>query len=410
MTSTRSANSVIIITGMHRSGTSLTASLLQSAGVNLGDRLMDASSANVKGYFEDWDFVELHQQILASQSLNDAGWTTQTQIEVLPEHQAVAQELLAKRQHQAIWGWKDPRSTLFLDFWHQQIPDAKYVFVYRSPWEVLDSLFRRGDAIFAQDPDFALTQWCHYNQAILDFSQHHSEQCLLLEIDQVVADAQGMINLINRKWDWQLQSPEALYEQPLLKTEDNSGHPALVSQFFPQALGLYQQLQQQTKGNDITSNIGGLVSQPKSTSSGKQSNILRDWSNLRETENAKSQVESELSQTESELGQTTAKLSQIELELSQTTAKLSQTELELSQTKKYLEQERNEKARLRELVRAMESSKFWQIRLVWISFKQKLGIESSDTTYQNHLAVPDQSPPNKATLPQNPIPNLNQDF
>ncbi|MEL7418373.1 MAG: hypothetical protein AAGK10_07335 [Cyanobacteria bacterium J06555_3] len=55
MTSTRSTNSVIIITGMHRSGTSLTASLLQSAGVYLGDRLMSADSGNAKGYFEDWD-------------------------------------------------------------------------------------------------------------------------------------------------------------------------------------------------------------------------------------------------------------------------------------------------------------------------------------------------------------------
>ncbi|MEO1340239.1 MAG: sulfotransferase, partial [Cyanobacteria bacterium J06635_13] len=239
MTSTRSTNSVIIITGMHRSGTSLTASLLQSAGVYLGDRLMSADSGNAKGYFEDWDFVELHQQILTSQSLNSAGWTTQSEIEILSQYQAAAQELLATRQQQKIWGWKDPRTTLFLDFWLKQIPHAKYVFVYRSPWEVLDSLFRRGDAIFAQDPDFALTQWCHYNQAILDFSQRHSEQCLLFEVDQIVADTQSMVNLINRKWNMQLQPPEALYEKPLLKTENNSGHPALVSQFFPQAINLY---------------------------------------------------------------------------------------------------------------------------------------------------------------------------
>ena len=312
---------------------------------------------------------------------------------------------MAKRQHETVWGWKDPRTTLFLDFWLEQIPQAKYVFVYRSPWEVVDSLFRRGDAIFAQDPDFALTQWCHYNQVILDFSQRYPEKCLLWEIDQVVADAPGMIEQINRQWDLQLHAPEALYERPLLKTEDNSGHPALISQFFPQALNLYQQLQHWK-----TSKISGLDSPPESISLEEQSDILRDWSILRETENAKSQVESELSQTKLELSQTTAKLSQTELELSQTTAKLSQVESELSETKKYLEQERNEKARLRELVGAMESSKFWQIRLAWIRWKQKLGISSSDTTYQNHLAALEQSPANKATQPQGQIPPYNQDF
>ena len=33
-------NQSVIITGMHRSGTSLTASLLHSAGIEIGDRLM----------------------------------------------------------------------------------------------------------------------------------------------------------------------------------------------------------------------------------------------------------------------------------------------------------------------------------------------------------------------------------
>ncbi|MEY2858272.1 MAG: hypothetical protein RLZZ74_2584, partial [Cyanobacteriota bacterium] len=53
MTPSLSTPSVMIITGMHRSGTSLTASLLQSAGVNLGDRLMSEDRGNSKGHFED---------------------------------------------------------------------------------------------------------------------------------------------------------------------------------------------------------------------------------------------------------------------------------------------------------------------------------------------------------------------
>ena len=42
----------IVITGMHRSGTSLLASLLRSSGLHLGDRLLPPSRANQPGYFE----------------------------------------------------------------------------------------------------------------------------------------------------------------------------------------------------------------------------------------------------------------------------------------------------------------------------------------------------------------------
>ena len=62
MTNMANNQCTIVITGMHRSGTSLTASLLQSAGLNLGDRLMEATATGnpLKGYFEDLDFVEFH--------------------------------------------------------------------------------------------------------------------------------------------------------------------------------------------------------------------------------------------------------------------------------------------------------------------------------------------------------------
>ncbi|MEY2832560.1 MAG: hypothetical protein RLZZ574_1818, partial [Cyanobacteriota bacterium] len=138
------AQSIIIITGMHRSGTSLTASLLQSAGVDIGDRLILENTTNSQEHFEDLDFVEFHQQVLNSQAIDTAGWK-QNQFRMPPQYQIAAQDLLAVRQNRAIWGWQDPRTTLFLDFWAQLIPEAKYVFVYRSPWEVVDSLFRRGD-------------------------------------------------------------------------------------------------------------------------------------------------------------------------------------------------------------------------------------------------------------------------
>ena len=106
---------VLIITGMHRSGTSLTTSLLQSAGVHIGDRLMDGGTGNTKGHFEDWDFVDLHRQALTDRGINREGWTTRKNFCFTGKYLQQAESLIAAKNHRAVWGWKDPRSTLFLN-------------------------------------------------------------------------------------------------------------------------------------------------------------------------------------------------------------------------------------------------------------------------------------------------------
>jgi O-antigen biosynthesis protein len=77
----------------------------------------------------------------------------------------------AKRSLLRPWGWKDPRSVLLLNFWAELVPDARYLFVFRPPWDVVDSLYRRGDRVFSLNPRFALTMWMHYNARIRDFAR-----------------------------------------------------------------------------------------------------------------------------------------------------------------------------------------------------------------------------------------------
>ncbi|MDP4350266.1 hypothetical protein QSG17_25820, partial [Escherichia coli] len=72
------------------------------------------------------------------------GYTTQGGIAVPEALRREAAALIAVRAGRGSgWGWKDPRTTLFLDFWSEFLPDARYLLVFRRPWEVVDSLFRR---------------------------------------------------------------------------------------------------------------------------------------------------------------------------------------------------------------------------------------------------------------------------
>ena len=59
-------NSVqIIVTGFHRSGTSMAMQSLKKAGVHIGDSQLVANLSNPDGLFEDVEAVKLHDRWLA---------------------------------------------------------------------------------------------------------------------------------------------------------------------------------------------------------------------------------------------------------------------------------------------------------------------------------------------------------
>ena len=154
-----------------------------------------------------------------------------------------AQNLIETKSNQKIWGWKDPRSTLFLDTWQSLIPKAKFVFVYRSPWDVVDSLFRRGDVIFKQDPAIAIQTWISYNQTILNFCQQTNHPWILLKIEDVINYPQMIINLINQRLDLELKTPQKLFDQSLFNNNSvNLNRAALIQRYFPQAFSIYLKL------------------------------------------------------------------------------------------------------------------------------------------------------------------------
>jgi hypothetical protein len=109
---------ILIVTGMHRSGTSLVASLLESAGLDIGKRLLDPNYGNPCGYFENIDFLKLHEEILYSLGINEIGWTLESNISPPHYYIDLAYKLVEKNKSVITsWGWKDPRTTLFLPFW-----------------------------------------------------------------------------------------------------------------------------------------------------------------------------------------------------------------------------------------------------------------------------------------------------
>ncbi|MFM1904341.1 MAG: hypothetical protein RLZZ440_2241, partial [Planctomycetota bacterium] len=233
----------LVIGGMHRSTTSLAASILAAAGIHLGDDLMGAGTGNEAGHFEDNDFYLLHQRILAANGLSLEGFTCAERIDVPPTARNEAEGLVASRRSAGRpWGWKDPRTVLFLDFWAELLPEARWLFVVRPPWEVVDSLFRRGDTAFRASPRFAGDVWVAYNRRIFDFVQARPDRTAVVHADDVVADHAGLVRLASDLLGVPLETPGSRFRSELYAAGQPPHRASLVRAAAPEAYELYRSL------------------------------------------------------------------------------------------------------------------------------------------------------------------------
>jgi hypothetical protein len=159
----------VCIAGMHRSGTSMVAGLLNKCGLFLGldEELRQPAPDNEEGFWENLNFCSLNDHLLAQfgGTWNDppdfaSGW------EFAPDVSSSvgkAEDLITRFHGCNNWGWKDPRNSLTIPFWRRLIPDLKVVVCVRNPLEVARSLFVRGDSTNAAEFQLWLA---HYRQLL----------------------------------------------------------------------------------------------------------------------------------------------------------------------------------------------------------------------------------------------------
>jgi GT2 family glycosyltransferase len=368
---------IFIITGMHRSGTSLAAALLQSAGVDIGHRLLPPAQGNIKGYFEDLDFVEFHENILSAQGISKAGWTLADNIQVPEQFLERARTLIYHHNStEHLWGWKDPRTTLFLNFWKSLIPDGIFLLIYRTPWDVIDSLYRRrnlGDEIFDSNPNFALNTWLNYNKKIINFYDDFSDQCILCSMAHIAKEPNILVTAIKEKFGIDLNFPASdIYDNSLLSKHSFSSHrPTLIQHYFPTAWELYQELNVRAlTPNGLTRRCCPETLQLPPYKAW----VLQDWLNVRKLQNQVEQTQRELASCHTQLQQ----LNSFHTQLQQTQTELKCLQSQLTQTQIRLQNAQT-------TVIAMESSKFWKIRTFWFRLRRNLGVSDQASFSINRL-------------------------
>jgi glycosyltransferase involved in cell wall biosynthesis len=171
---------LIVVLGMHRSGTSIVTRGLEVVGVRLGDKLMPpVAGVNDKGFFEDLDIYALNEELLnvlgkhwySIESVNSID------IDALCDRGYIlrAIELLRGRlAKNEVFGFKDPRATKLLPFWLKVFEagefDVRFVLVLRNPIAVAISLQKRDKL----EPEHAYYIWVDHYLSCLSFLKNHS--------------------------------------------------------------------------------------------------------------------------------------------------------------------------------------------------------------------------------------------
>ncbi len=154
----------IFILGMHRSGTSCLAGIMQAAGVELGE-VRRSSTHNPKGNRELPAVWRLNDAILAE---SGGSWKEpRRSLRWRLEHEHERDRILSGLGRHSIWGIKDPRLLFTLDFWTAGLSSYRVVAIFRHPVRVAKSLFARE----ALPQHQALALWSSYNQRLIDLYQ-----------------------------------------------------------------------------------------------------------------------------------------------------------------------------------------------------------------------------------------------
>ncbi|HEX5353915.1 MAG TPA: glycosyltransferase [Rhodanobacteraceae bacterium] len=140
---------VILVLGMHRSGTSAVTRCLNLLGAEVGNKLLPPAEDNRSGFWEHADVVAIHEELLKDL---DRVWHD---ARVLPEgwllsaaarkaRDKLAELISTDFDGSTLWAVKDPRLSRFVPLWREVLLesglDAVALLVVRHPAEVARSL------------------------------------------------------------------------------------------------------------------------------------------------------------------------------------------------------------------------------------------------------------------------------
>lgn len=262
---------VILVLGMHRSGTSAAARLLNLLGAELGHELVTPGPDNPDGFWENATAVEINEDLLHALGRTwydmremPKAWTGQKIAEKAREQiqQLIEREFKGK----PLVALKDPRMCLTAPLWIKAFEEAGFevtcLFVIRDPREVVESLRVRNQ--WAREPLFLM--WVQYIMEAASATREHKR--LLITFDQLLSDWRATMRRVGYALDtvWMRSLEQAAVDidsflnkgrrnHDVAKADADSGDEAYLPGF---AADLYDSCLRLANGQNVWSELDKL--------------------------------------------------------------------------------------------------------------------------------------------------------
>jgi hypothetical protein len=178
----------VVVVGSGRSGSSLVAGLMASAGHHMGRRLLPPNQANPRGFFEDFRTILVNEKLLAPYTpLRDL----QRWLAVLPPEVSIdaPPDLTPDMQATIVrspWCRKDPRFCYTLPAWQPWYREAVRICVFREPSRTANSLVASVPLQKLElSYDGALEIWAAAYLQVLRRHRHHGDW-IFVHYDQIL--------------------------------------------------------------------------------------------------------------------------------------------------------------------------------------------------------------------------------
>jgi hypothetical protein len=195
-----------LVLGSGRSGTSMVAGMLSSAGYYMGDNRMPATMSNPKGYYESFDIEAINEDLLANvlpsrpkgilgrffmdRPVRSQRWLAQLPLGkelFCPDEIAVRIKKLIQKEP---FCFKDPRFCYTLPVWRPFLQDMVFICVFREPARTAHSIVKEcRDAPYLHSLSINFSRavgiWTLMYRHILEVHRHVGEW-LFVHYDQVL--------------------------------------------------------------------------------------------------------------------------------------------------------------------------------------------------------------------------------
>lgn len=194
---------IVVILGMHRSGTSVASRSLKVFGMNHGDNLYLTGADNAKGHWEDQDLMDLNERILGSihqvwhslRPIPPEAWECLASGDLMDAAKRLLEQRLSVNSN---YGCKDPRMTLLLPFWDRVFSrmglDVKYVLCLRAPVDVACSLNARDGFSLSR----GICLWIGYMMTAIEVLSSQSRRFAVVSYDAMLVDPPAQLARLSR--------------------------------------------------------------------------------------------------------------------------------------------------------------------------------------------------------------------